>query len=265
MDHVHVPFEADVAAHLTEDVMTKKLEGKVAVITGGSTGIGLAAAKRFAEEGAYVFITGRRQPELDAAVKEIGSKAVAVKADSSDIADLAHLFDTVKAAKGRIDVLFANAGIYEFTPFGTITEDAYDKMFDINVKGVLFTVQQAVPLMADGGSIILTGSVAGSKGFEADTVYGATKAAIRSFARTWTADLKARRIRVNVLSPGPIQTPGFDVFANDEVKSFMQSIVPLGRIGTADEVAKAALFLASDDSSFVAGIELFVDGGSAAV
>src|ERR1700724_3709413 len=219
-----------------ETVMSKKLEGKVAVITGGSAGIGLATAKRFAEEGAYVFITGRRQAELDPAVKEIGPKAVAVRADASSIADLAHLFDTVKAAKGRIDVLFANAGIYEFTPFGTITEDVY-------VKGVLFTVQQAVPMMADGGSIILTGSVAGSKGFEADTVYGATKAAIRSFARTWTADLKARHIRVNVLSPGPIQTPGFDVFANDDVRAYMQSTVPLGRIGTADEIAKAALFL----------------------
>jgi len=254
-----------VASHSTESVMTKKLEGKVAVITGGSAGIGLAAAKRFAEEGAYVFVTGRRQAELDAAVKEIGPKAVAVRADASDVADLAHLFDTVKAAKGRIDVLFANAGIYEFTPFGTITEDAYDKMFDINVKGVLFTVQQAVPLMADGGSIILTGSVAGSKGFEAATVYGATKAAIRSFARSWTSDLKARNIRVNVLSPGPVQTPGFDVFANDDVKNYMKSLVPLGRIGTSDEIAKAALFLASDDSSYVAGVELFVDGGSAAV
>ena len=261
----HLLRDGGAAAHSTESVMAKKLEGKVAVITGGSAGIGLATAKLFAEEGAYVFITGRRQAELDAAVKEIGPKAVALRADASSIADLAHLFDTVKAARGRIDVLFANAGIYEFTPFGTITEDAYDKMFDINVKGVLFTVQQAVPLMSDGGSIILTGSVAGSKGFEADTVYGATKAAIRSFARTWTADLKAKHIRVNVLSPGPIQTPGFDVFANDEVKSFMQSIVPLGRIGTPDEIAKAALFLASDDSSFVAGIELFVDGGSAAV
>src|SRR6266481_3627693 len=253
------------AAHSTESAMTKKLEGKTAVITGGSAGIGLAAAKRFAEEGAYVFITGRRQAELDAAVKEIGPKAVAVRADASSIADLAHLFDTVKAAKGRIDVLFANAGIYEFSPLGAITEDAYDKMFDINVKGVLFTVQQAVPLMADGGSIILTGSVAGSKGFEADTVYGATKAAIRSFARTWTADLKAKHIRVNVLSPGPIQTPGFDVFANEDVKTYMQSIVPLGRIGTSDEIAKAALFLASDDSSYVAGVELFVGGGSTAV
>ena len=222
--------------------MTKKLEGKTAVITGGSVGIGLAAAKRFAEEGAYVFITGRRQAELDAAVKEIGPKAVAVRADASSIADLAHLFDTVKAAKGRIDVLFANAGIYEFSPLGAITEDAYDKMFDINVKGVLFTVQQAVPLMVDGGSIILTGSVAGSKGFEAATVYGATKAAIRSFARSWTSDLKARKIRVNVLSPGPVQTPGFDVFANDDVRNYMKSLVPLGRIGEADEIAKAGCF-----------------------
>jgi NAD(P)-dependent dehydrogenase (short-subunit alcohol dehydrogenase family) len=245
--------------------MTKKLEGKVAVITGGSTGIGLATAKRFAEEGASVFITGRRQAELDAAAKEIGPKAVAVKADASNMADLAHLFDTVKAARGRIDVLFANAGVYDFTPFGTITEEAYDKMFDINVKGVLFTVQQALPLMADGGSIILTGSVAGSKGFEAFTVYNATKAAIRSFARTWTSDLKARGIRVNVVSPGPIQTPGFDVFANDEVKQYMKSIVPLGRIATADEVAKAVLFLASDDASYVAGVELFVDGGLAQI
>jgi NAD(P)-dependent dehydrogenase (short-subunit alcohol dehydrogenase family) len=245
--------------------MTKKLEGKVAVITGGSTGIGLATAKRFAEEGASVFITGRRQAELDAAAKEIGPKAVAVKADASNMADLAHLFDTVKAARGRIDVLFANAGVYDFTPFGTITEEAYDKMFDINVKGVLFTVQQALPLMADGGSIILTGSVAGSKGFESFTVYNATKAAIRSFARTWTSDLKARGIRVNVVSPGPIQTPGFDVFANDDVKQYLKSIVPLGRIATADEVAKAVLFLASDDASFVAGVELFVDGGLAQI
>jgi NAD(P)-dependent dehydrogenase (short-subunit alcohol dehydrogenase family) len=245
--------------------MTKKLEGKVAVITGGSTGIGLATAKRFAEEGASVFITGRRQAELDAAAKEIGPKAVAVKADASNMADLAHLFDTVKSAKGRIDVLFANAGVYDFSPFGTITEETYDKMFDINVKGVLFTVQQALPLMADGGSIILTGSVAGSKGFESFTVYNATKAAIRSFARTWTSDLKSRGIRVNVVSPGPIQTPGFDVFANDDVKQYMKSIVPLGRIATADEVAKAVLFLASDDASFVAGVELFVDGGLAQI
>jgi NAD(P)-dependent dehydrogenase (short-subunit alcohol dehydrogenase family) len=245
--------------------MTRKLEGKVAVITGGSAGIGLAAAKRFAEEGAYVFITGRRQAELDAAVKEIGPNATAVRADAADIASLTRLFDTVKAAKGRVDVLYANAGVYEFTPFGSITEQAYDRMFDINVKGVLFTVQHAVPLMADGGSIILTGSVAGSKGFEAASVYGATKAAIRSLARSLTSDLKARKIRVNVLSPGPTQTPGFDVFANNDVRNYMQSLVPLGRIGDADEIAKAALFLASDDSSYVAGVELFVDGGSAAI
>ena len=245
--------------------MTRKLEGKVAVITGGSAGIGLAAAKRFAEEGAYVFITGRRQAELDAAVREIGPNATAVRADLADLADLTRVFDTVKAAKGRIDVLYTNAGVYEFTPFGSITEQAYDRMFDINVKGVLFTVQQAEPLMADGGSIILTGSIAGSKGFEAGSVYGATKAAIRSFARSLTADLKARNIRVNVLSPGPIQTPGFDVFANGDVRSYMKSIVPLGRIGDADEIAKAALFLASDDSSYVAGVELFVDGGLAAI
>jgi NAD(P)-dependent dehydrogenase (short-subunit alcohol dehydrogenase family) len=249
----------------TENVMTGKLEGKVAVITGGSAGIGLAAAKRFAAEGAHVFITGRRQAELDKAVKEIGANATAVRADVASAGDLEKLFETVKAARSHIDVLYANAGIYEFTPFGTITAEAYDKMFDINVKGVLFTVQQAAPLMSDGGSIILTGSISGSRGFEADTVYGATKAAIRSFARSWTQDLKARHIRVNVLSPGPVQTPGFDVFANNDVRNYLTSLVPLGRIGEADEIAKAALFLASDDSSFVAGVELFVDGGAAAI
>jgi NAD(P)-dependent dehydrogenase (short-subunit alcohol dehydrogenase family) len=245
--------------------MTKKLEGKIAVITGGSAGIGFATAKRFIEEGAYVFITGRRQAELDTAVKALGPKAAAVKADAGNMADLAHLFDTVKAAKGRIDVLFANAGVYDFTPFGAITEDVYDRMFDINVKGVLFTVQHALPLISDGGSIILTGSVVGSKGLGSVVVYSATKAAISSFARSLTVDLKDRKIRVNVVSPGPVKTPGLDVFANDDVKGFLTSLVPLGRIGEADEVAKAALFLASDDSSFVAGVELFVDGGSAAI
>jgi len=245
--------------------MSKRLEGKIAVVTGGSIGIGLATAKLFAEEGAYVFITGRRQAELDAAVKAIGPKASAVKADASNLADIAHLFDTVKAAKGRVDVLFVNAGIYQFAPLGAITEEFYDRMFDINVKGALFTAQQALPLIPDGGSIILTGSIGGSKGFEAAGVYSATKAAIRSFARTLTADLKARGIRVNVVSPGPIQTPGFDVFASDEVRELMRSTVPLGRIGTAEEVARTVLFLASDESSFVAGVELFVDGGAAAV
>jgi NAD(P)-dependent dehydrogenase (short-subunit alcohol dehydrogenase family) len=254
------------AASLNEEnAMTRKLEGKVAVVTGGSAGIGLAAAKRFAEEGAFVFITGRRQPELDAALKEIGPNAAAVQADASSTADLTRLFDTVKAAEGRIDVLYANAGVYDFTPFGTISEQDYDRMFNVNVKGVLFTVQQAVPLMTGGGSIILTGSIAGTKGFEASTVYGATKAAIRSFARSWTADLKSKNIRVNVLSPGPVQTPGLDVFANDDVKGQLKSLVPMGRLGKADEIAKAALFLASDDSSFVAGVELFADGGAAAI
>jgi NAD(P)-dependent dehydrogenase (short-subunit alcohol dehydrogenase family) len=245
--------------------MAGKLAGKIAVVTGGSAGIGFAAARRFTEEGAHVFITGRRQRELDAAAKAIGPNVTAVKADAASTADIEGLMEAVKSIKGRIDVLFANAGIYEFTPLGTITEATYNKIFDVNVKGVLFTVQQALPIMSDGGSIILTGSVAGSKGFEAGTVYAATKAAIRSFARSWTMDLKARRIRVNVLSPGPIQTPGFDVFADKDVKAFMQSLVPLDRLGTVDDVANAALFLASDDSSYVAGIELFVDGGAAQV
>jgi NAD(P)-dependent dehydrogenase (short-subunit alcohol dehydrogenase family) len=241
-------FSAIGTYRTMEAFMAGKLAGKIAVVTGGSAGIGLGAAKRFAEEGAHVFITGRRQQELDRAAKEIGSAATAVKADAASVSDLARLFEKVKADNGRIDVLFANAGIYEFTPFGSITEATYSKMFDINVKGVLFTVQQA-----------------GSKGFEAGTVYAATKAAIRSFARSWTMDLKARRIRVNVLSPGPIQTPGFDEFADKDVKAFMQSLVPLDRIGTVDDVANAALFLASDDSSYVAGIELSVDGGSAQI
>jgi NAD(P)-dependent dehydrogenase (short-subunit alcohol dehydrogenase family) len=245
--------------------MAGKLAGKIAVVTGGSAGIGFAAARRFTEEGAHVFITGRRQRELDAAAKAIGPNVTAVKADAASTADIEGLMEAIKSIKGRIDVLFANAGIYEFTPLGTITEATYNKIFDVNVKGVLFTVQQAVPIMSDGGSIILTGSIAGSKGFEAGTVYAATKAAIRSFARSWTMDLKARRIRVNVLSPGPIQTPGFDVLADKDVKAFMQSLVPLDRLGTVEDVANAALFLASDDSSYVAGIELFVDGGAAQV
>ena len=245
--------------------MAGKLAGKIAVVTGGGAGIGRAAARRFAEEGAHVFITGRRQRELDEAAKQIGPAATAIKADAASTADIEGLIKVVKSIKGRIDVLFANAGIYEFTPLGTITEATYNKIFDVNVKGVLFTVQQALPIMSDGGSIILTGSVAGSKGFEAGTVYAASKAAIRSFARSWTMDLKSRRIRVNVLSPGPIQTPGFDVFADKDVKAFMRSLVPLDRLGTVEDVANAALFLASDDSSYVAGIELFVDGGSAQV
>jgi len=250
----------------------KKLEGKVAVITGGNSGIGLATAQRFVDEGAHVFITGRRQSELDAAVKQIGKNNVTgVQGDVSNLADLDRLYATVKQQKGRIDVLFANAGVGEFVPLGEITEDHFDKTFNINVKGLLFTVQKALPLFQDGGgSIILNASIASSKGFEANSVYGATKAAVRSFARTWTADLKHRKIRVNTISPGPIDTPIFSSVVQSEeqierLKTTLVSMVPLGRMGSPDEVAKAVLFLASDDSSYVTGIELFVDGGMAQI
>jgi len=247
-----------------------KLDGKVAVVTGGNSGIGLATALRFAAEGAYVFITGRRQAELDAAVKQIGKNATAVQGDVSNLADLDRLFAAVKQQKGRIDVLFANAGLGEFAPLGAITEAHFDKTFDVNVKGVLFTVQKALPLMGEGASVILNASIAGSKAVPAFSVYCATKAALRSFARTWTLDLKDRKIRVNVVSPGPIQTPGLDSLGTNEqerkqFKAGMAASVPLGRLGSSDEIAKAAVFLASDDSSFVAGIELFVDGGAAQV
>ncbi len=244
--------------------MSNKLAGKVAVITGGNSGIGLATARRFVAEGAYVFITGRRQKELDAAVKEIGDHVTGVQGDVANPADLDRLYDVVKAKKGRIDVLYANAGLGEFAPISEVTEAHFDKIFDVNVKGALFTVQKALPLMKDGGSIIMTGSVAGSKGFDNFGVYNASKAAIRSFARTWTADLKARKIRVNVISPGPIETPIL-VGVPEEVKKHFISQVPLGRIGDADEIAKAAVFMASDDSSYVTGVELFVDGGMAQV
>lgn len=245
--------------------MTRKLEGKVAVVTGGSAGIGLATAQRFIAEGATVYITGRRQAELDAAVKQLGPKAIGVRADAASLPDLAHLFGTVKAAKGRVDVLFVNAGIFEVTPFGNISEHDYDRMFDINVKGLLFTVQEALPLLTDGASVVLTGSVVGIKGFQASTVYSATKAAVRSIARSLTADLKDRKIRVNVVSPGPIATPGLDAYANNDVQKYLASLVPLERLGTADEIAKAVVFLASDESSYVAGSELFVDGGLAQI
>jgi NAD(P)-dependent dehydrogenase (short-subunit alcohol dehydrogenase family) len=244
--------------------MSKKLEGKVAVITGGSTGIGLATAKRFVQEGAYVFITGRRQAELDAAVKEIGSNVTAVQGDVSNQGDLDRLYETVKAKKGHLDVVFANAGYGEFQSFGEVTEAHFDKIFNINVRGLLFTVQKALPLLKDGGSIILTGSIAGIKGYASFGVYNASKAAVRSFARTWTTDLKARKIRVNVISPGPIDTPLL-AEAPAEAKEFFVSQVPLGRIGESDEIAGAAVFFASSDSSFVTGAELFVDGGMAQV
>jgi len=250
--------------------MSKKLDGKVAVVTGGNSGIGLATARRFAAEGAEVVITGRRQPELDAAVKEIGGGTIGVRGDVSDLADLDRLYDEVRRRKGRIDVLFANAGIAELAPLGSITEAHFDKVFDINVKGLLFTVQKALPLFVDGGSIILNASIVAAKGMEAFSVYSATKAAVRSFARCWTVDLKGRKIRVNALSPGPIETPGFDGIGltGEQIAQFkagMITAVPLGRMGEADEIAKAAVFLASDDSSYVAGIELFVDGGMAQI
>jgi NAD(P)-dependent dehydrogenase (short-subunit alcohol dehydrogenase family) len=255
------------------ELATKRLDGKIAVITGGSSGIGLATAQRFVDEGAYVFITGRRQSELDAAVKQIGKNNVTgVQGDVSNLEDLDRLYVTVKEQKGRIDVLFANAGIGEFAPLGEISEAHFDKTFDINVKGLLFTVQKALPLFQDdgGGSIILNASIAASKGVEALSVYNATKAAIRSFARTWTVELKHRKIRVKAISPGPIDTPGVNGLAQtkeqiEQIKTSLMASVPMGRMGNPDEVAKAASFLASDDSSYVTGIELFVDGGMAQI
>jgi NAD(P)-dependent dehydrogenase (short-subunit alcohol dehydrogenase family) len=248
----------------------KKLEGKVAVITGGNSGIGLSTAQQLVSEGAYIFITGRRQSELDAAVKQIGENVSSVQGDVSNLEDLDQLYAKVKEQKGTIDILFANAGVGELALLGTITEAQFDKIFGVNVKDLLFTVQKALPLFRDGGSIILNASIGGSKGIEATSVYSATKAAIRSFARTWAAELKHRRIRVNAISPGPIDTPAFNGLARtkeevDQIKTNLASKVPLGRMGMPDEVAKAVLFLASDDSSFITGIELFVDGGMAQI
>lgn len=250
--------------------MNKKLDGKVALVTGGNSGIGLASAIRFAKEGAFVFVTGRRQPELDAAVAQIGPSAVGVRGDVSNLSDLDRLFATIKDRKGRLDVLFANAGGGEFARLGEISEVHFDKWFAINVKGLLFTVQKALPLMPKGSSIILNASIVASKGMENFSVYSATKAAVRSFARTWTTDLKGRGIRVNAISPGPIATPGVDGLAGggaaaEQLHHALISAVPLGRMGQPDEIAKAAVFLASDDSSFITGIELFVDGGMAQV
>jgi NAD(P)-dependent dehydrogenase (short-subunit alcohol dehydrogenase family) len=247
-----------------------KLEGKTALITGGNSGIGLATAKRFVIEGAYVFITGRREPELAAAVKEIGRNVTGVQGDVSNLADLDRLFAQIKREKGKLDIVFANAGVARFAALGTITEDLYDSIFDINVKGLLFTVQKALPLLPDGASIILNASIVASKGLPANSVYSATKAAIRSFARTWTTDLKDRRIRVNAVSPGSIDTPGLsNLLASSETgqqrMKMISNAVPLGRLGKPDEIAKAVVFLASDDSSYVTGSELFVDGGFAQV
>jgi NAD(P)-dependent dehydrogenase (short-subunit alcohol dehydrogenase family) len=247
-----------------------KLEGKIALVTGGNSGIGLATAKEFVNEGAYVFITGRRQEELDSAVKEIGKNVTAVKGDVANLADLDALYAQIEKEKGKLDVVFANAGAAEFAPLGEITEEHYDKYFNVNVKGLLFTVQKALPLLKGEGSIILNASIVASKGFPNFSVYSATKAAVRSFARTWTSDLIGTKIRVNVVSPGPIQTPGIDKVAEteeqrNEFKDGMAATVPQGRIGRPEEIAKPVVFLASDDSSFISGIELFVDGGMAQV
>jgi NAD(P)-dependent dehydrogenase (short-subunit alcohol dehydrogenase family) len=249
---------------------TNKLSGKIALVTGGSSGIGLATAKRFVSEGAYVFITGRRQPELDAAVKLIGSDVTGIRSDVSNLADLDRVYAAIKSGKGRLDILFANAGGGGLAPLGQITEEHFDKTFNTNVRGLLFTVQKALPLMPDGAAIILNASIVASKGLAANSVYSATKAAVRSFARTWTTDLKARRIRVNAVSPGSTDTPGLsDLLASSEVgeqrKKMIANAVPLGRLGTPDEIAKAVVFLASDDASYITGAELFVDGGFAQV
>ena len=251
--------------------MSQKLAGKIAVITGGSSGIGLATAQRFVNEGAYVFITGRRQGELEAAVSEIGHNVTSVQGDVSNLADIDKLYAAVKKEKGNLDIVFANAGTGAFAPLEQISEEHFDKQFDVNVRGLLFTVQKALPLLQPGGSIVLNASIVSTTGSPAFSVYSATKAAVRSFARTWSVDLKERKIRVNAISPGVIPTPGYNTslgMTQEQVEQFVQSSIPnipLGRPGTTDEIAKAVSFLASDDSSYVTGIELFVDGGLAQI
>lgn len=241
-----------------------KLKNKVAVITGGTSGMALATAKLFVEEGAYVFITGRRQNQLDEAIKEIGKNVTGVCGDASNLADLDRLFEIVAKEKGKIDILFASAGRGEAMSIGQITEEHFDSTFDLNVKGTLFTVQKALPLFNNGGSIILNGSIAAIKGFAGFSVYGASKAALRSFARTWTQDLKSRKIRVNVINPGPIDTPILEPLGK-EAKDYFVSLIPRGSIGQPEEIATVVLFLASDDSSFITGSELCVDGGAAQI
>jgi len=247
-----------------------RLAGKVAVITGANSGIGLETAKRFVEEGAHVVITGRRKDELDKAAAEIGENVIAVQGDVSHLEDLDRLYAEVKAKFGHIDILFANAGLGQVAPLGTVTEEHFDREFDINVKGLFFSVQKALPLFKDGGSIILNSSVAGHKGIGGFSVYSATKAAVRSFARTWTSDLKDRKIRVNAISPGPIETPIFGKLGltQEQFTEFANTIVssvPLGRVGQSEEVAAAATFLAADESSYITGIDLSVDGGQGQV
>jgi NAD(P)-dependent dehydrogenase (short-subunit alcohol dehydrogenase family) len=253
-----------------EQVMSKKFAGKIAVVTGGSTGMGLATAKRFVQEGMeHVFITGRRKDSLDAAVAEIGKSVTSIQGDVANLSDLDRVYDTVKKHNRPIDILFANAGVAKLAPFGTVNEEFFDLHFDANVRGLFFFVQKGLPLMRDGGSIILNASIADIKGFPAMSVYSATKAAVRSFARTWTNDLRDRRIRVNVLSPGHIDTPIMESLqqgeALEKMKKEMANNVPLGRMGDPDEIAKAVSFLASDEASYVAGAELYVDGGVAQI
>ena len=250
--------------------MTNKFDNKVVVVTGGTSGIGLATAKAFAAEGASVFITGRRQEALDAAVKQIGGRVTGVRGDMSRLADIDRLYDAIQQKHSQIDVVFANAGGGEMAPLGTITEEHYQSIFDTNVKGVLFTVQKALPLLKDGASVILTGSTTSISGTPAFSVYSATKAAVRNFARNWILDLKDRRIRVNAISPGVTDTAGLDeVFGGGEqaqgTKDYLASLIPAGRVGQPEEIAKAVLFLASDEASFVNGVELFVDGGQAQI
>lgn len=250
--------------------MSRKLEGKIAVVTGGTTGIGLGIARQFAREGAAVFITGRRQAELDAAVKDIGGNAIGVRGDVSNLADLDRLFDAVQQKAPQIDILAANAGGGSFGALGSITEEEFDRTFSINVKGTLFTVQKALPLLRDGASIILTSSTSTTRAIPAFSVYGATKAAIRNFARHWILDLKGRHIRVNAISPGPTLTPGLQgLTATPEdwtqFEGYVASQIPLGRLADPNEIGRAAVFLASDDASFVNGVELFVDGGMAQI
>jgi NAD(P)-dependent dehydrogenase (short-subunit alcohol dehydrogenase family) len=252
---------------LYANIHSTKHAGKIALVTGGSTGIGLATAKRLVREGAIVFITGRRQPELEAAVSEIGPGAHAIRGDIASAADLRRIVETVSAAHGRIDILFANAGGGEFARLGEITEEQFDKYFGINAKGTLLTVQSALPFMPAGSAIVITGSISSIQGSPAFGVYAATKAALRSFTRTWASDLKGRDIRVNIVAPGVVVTPAYKTelkLSDEEIETYCKEVAdttPLGRVGQADEIAKAVSFLASDDASYITGIELFVDGG----